>query len=48
MPMSETDGRTYSTENACWSALTKKMALLDQLGDEPDFQSLTAGCFKDE
>ena len=48
MPMSETDGRTYPTERACWSALTKKMELLDQLGQEPDFRSLSAACIKAE
>ena len=48
MPMSETDGRTYSTEKACWSALTTKMEMLDQLGQEPDFRSLSAACIKAE
>jgi hypothetical protein len=48
MPMSETDGRTYPTERACWSALTKKMEMLNQLGQEPDFRSLSAGCIKAE
>ena len=48
MPMSETDGRTYPTERACWSALTKKMELLEQVGQDPDFRSLTAGCIKAE
>ena len=48
MPMSETDGRTYPTERACWSALTKKIELLDQLGQEPDFRSLSAACIKAE
>lgn len=48
MPMSETGGRTYSTEKACWSALTKKMELVEQVGQDPDFRSLTAGCIKAE
>ena len=48
MPMSETDGRTYPTEKACWSALTKKMEMLPVLAEDPEFRSLTAACIKAE
>ena len=48
LPMAETDGRTYRTEKACWSALTKKMELMEQVGQDPDFRSLSAACIKAE
>jgi len=43
-PYYETDGRTYATERDCWIALDRKMEMLPSLGQEPDFQSLTAAC----
>jgi hypothetical protein len=48
MPMYETNRQTYTTEKACWQVLTQKMDMLDQLGEEPDFQSLSAACIKAE
>jgi hypothetical protein len=43
-PYSETDGRTYATEKACWIVLDRKMEMLPGLSQEPAFQSITAAC----
>jgi len=48
IPMSETNKQTYATEKACWSVLTKKMEMLPNLAEDPNFKSLTAACIKDE
>ena len=43
-PYYVTDGCTYATERACWTALDRKMEMLPGLGQEPAFQSITAAC----
>jgi len=47
-PYYETDGSTYATEKACWIALDRKMEMLPDLGREPAFQSIIAGCIQNE
>ena len=47
-PYYETNGSTYATEKACWIALDRKMEMLPELGREPAFQSIIAGCIQNE